>query len=120
LWEVRFDVPSNAAETDVYLYSVAARAYLTADDHGNLGLHDGPPSEAASWGTVPRPQGVWLISHYFKDGYLRADKGGRVNAEFWGRDADSYWDVRAVWRIKTSDDPAADPQWQREKIPGPD
>jgi len=120
LWEVRFDEVSNTAESDVYLYSVAARKYLTSDDEGNLALDAQEPTEAAAWGTYPRPQGVWLISHYHKDGYLRLSDDGRVEAGFWGRDAFSYWDVHSVWRIKTSDDPRADPQWQREHIPGPD
>lgn len=120
LWEVRFDEASNTAESVVYLYSVAARKYLASDQAGNLAANAADPTEAAHWGTFPRPQGVWLVSHYFEKGYLRRSDDGRVRAEFWGRDAASYWDVHAVWRIKTSDDPKANPQWQREHIPGPD
>ena len=120
LWEVRFDVVSNTAESDVYLYSVAARKYLTSDEEGNLAVEAEMPSEAARWGTYSRPQGVWLISHHFKEGYLHPNDDGRVKAVSGERDAASYWDVHAVWRIKTSDDPAANPDWQREKVPGPD
>ncbi len=120
LWEYRFDEVSNTAESDVYVYSVAARKYLTSDDRGNLAVDADEPTEAAAWGTAARPQGVWLISHCCKEGYLRPNEAGPVRAEFWGRDAASYWDVHAVWRVKTSDDPAANPEWQREKIPGPD
>ncbi len=120
LWEIRFDEASNTAQSDVYLYSAAARKYLTSDGQGNLVVDADTPTEAARWGTYPRPQGMWLISHHFRDGYLRLDGGGQVKAVRGGRDAPSYWDVHAVWRVKTSDDPAANPQWQREKIPGPD
>jgi hypothetical protein len=120
LWEVRFDEASNTAESDVYIYSVIARKYLTTDKEGNLAVGALEPEAAASWGTYPRPQGVWLISHHVEAGYLRRSDDGGVRAEFWGRDAASYWDVRLVWRIKTSDDPKANPQWQREHIPGPD
>lgn len=119
LWEVRFDEASNVAESDVYLYSAAVRKYVTADEEGNLAVDADEPTEAAAWGTVPRPQGVWLISHHHEDGYLRLSDG-RVEAESWGRDAFSYWDVHLVWRVKTSDDPRSNPQWYREHVPGPD
>jgi beta-lactamase regulating signal transducer with metallopeptidase domain len=120
LWEFRFDEVSNTARSDVYFYSVAARRYLTSDPQGNLAVNAREPNEAARWGTWPRPEGVWVISHYFKDGYLRLDEQGYVSAESFGRDARGYWDIHSVWRIKTSDDPKSNPQWQREHIPGPD
>ncbi len=120
LWEIRFDEVSNTAESAMYLYSVPARKYLISDTQGNLALDARGPTASAAWGTYPRPQGVWLISHRFKDGYLRLDEGGSVGAVNFGRDARSYWDVHAVWRVKTSDDPRSNPQWQREHIPGPD
>jgi len=120
LWEIRFDEVSNAAENDVYLYSVAARRYLTTDEEGNVAVSARKPEPAARWGTYARPQGIWLISHHFKDGYLRRSENGQVKAAFLGRDGMSYWDIHTVWRIKTSDDPKSNPQWQREKIPGPD
>ena len=119
LWEFRFDEVSNTAESFVYLYSVSMRRYLTSDDHGNLAVNASEPIEAARWGFWPRPEGVWVISHHFKDGYLRADELGPVSAVNFGRDARGYWDIHAVWRIKTSDDPESNPQWQREHVPGP-
>ena len=85
LWEVRFDEASNTAESIVYLYSVAERKYLASDTEGNLAANAADPTEAAHWGTVPCPQGVWLISHYFEQGYLRRGDDGRVRAESWGR-----------------------------------
>ncbi len=118
LWEFRFDEVSNEAKSDVYFYSVATRKYLTSDQQGNLAVSTPEPNEAARWGTFPRPQGVWVISRYFQGGYLRLNERGLVRAE--GRDAGSYWDIHSVWRIKTSDDPKSDPQWQREHIPGLD
>jgi hypothetical protein len=118
LWELRFDEVSNAAQCDVYVYSVAAQRYLTSDAQGNLAVDAVEPVEAARWGTWPRPEGVWLISHYRKDGYLCWYEGAGLKA--WGRDAGSYWDVHSVWRVKTSNDPRANPEWQRAKIPGPD
>lgn len=120
LWEVRFDVDSSTAESDMYLYSVAARKYLVSDEAGNLALSAERPTEAARWGTYPRPQGLWWVSRYCQNGYLRVEENGQVKAVPGGRDAGSYWGGRAVWRVKTSDDPAAHPQWYREKIPGPD
>lgn len=120
LWEIRFDAVSNTAESAMYLYSVPARKYLVCDEQGNLALDAREPAPSAAWGTYPRPQGVWLISQYAKDGYLRLTDQGAVRAVHFGRDEFSYWDVHAVWRIKTSNDPASNPTWQREHIPGPD
>ena len=118
LWEIRFDEVSNAAEDVTYLYSVPARKYLTTDKEGNLALGAEAPEEAARWATWPRPEGVWVISHYREDGYMCLQEDGQIKA--WGRDAGSFWDLHPVWRVKTSDDPASNPDWQREKIPGPD
>jgi hypothetical protein len=120
LWEFRFDEVSNTIKSIMYFYSVPARRYLTSDKQGKLAVNASEPNEAARWGTVPRPEGVWLISHHFKDGYLRLDEQGQVSAENFGRDARGYWDIHSVWRIKTSKDPKSNPQWQREHIPGPD
>lgn len=120
LWEARFDVDPSTAEGAVYLYSVAARRYLTSDEAGKLAVDAEGPTEAARWSTCPRPQGLWWISQYCPDGYLRAEQNGQVRAVPGGRDAPSYWGGRAVWRVKTSEDPAANAQWYREKIPGPD
>lgn len=120
LWEFRFNECSNEAKSDVFFYSVAAQRYLITDKEGNLALGADGPEWAAMWGTVPRPQGVWLISQYYKDGYLRLNEQGRVHAENFGRDARGYWDVHTVWRVKTSNDPSSNPQWQREHVPGPD
>ncbi len=120
LWELRFDEASNDGQGVAYLYSVTACRYLASDEEGNLTVNTTTPNESARWGTWPRPEGVWLISHNCKNGYLRLSEDSQVRAEPWGRDMQSYWDLHAVWRIKTSDDPASNPQWQREHIPGPD
>jgi len=120
LWEYRFDEVSNTAENPAYFYSVAARKYLTSDEQGRLAVCADAPNEAARWGSCPRPQGVWLVSHHYRDGYLCPSEDGQVKAARMSRNAASYWDVHAVWRVKTSDDPAANPQWQRGKVPGPD
>lgn len=120
LWELRFDEVSNAPTDAIYYYSVAARKYLMSDERGNLAVSATEPEEAARWGNWPRPQGVWIVSHRFPNGYLRPSEEGRVQAGFWGRDARSYWDVHQVWRVKTSDNPRANPQWQREHVPGLD
>lgn len=120
LWGFRFDEVSNNPTDIMYFYSVATRRYLTSDEQGNLAVDAREPTEAARWGTWPRPGGVWVISHRFQDGYLRLDEQGQVRAENLGRDSRSYWDIHSVWRVKTSDDPRSNPQWQREKIPGLD
>jgi beta-lactamase regulating signal transducer with metallopeptidase domain len=120
LWELRFDEASNTPQGIMYFYSVAARRYLTSDDRGRLAINAQEPDETTRWAAVPRPEGVWVISHHFKDGYLRPDEQGQVDAVNFGRDERSYWDVHSVWRVKTSDDPKSNPQWQREHIPGLD
>jgi len=120
LWEFRFDVASNEPDVPVYFYSVPAQRYLTCDSQGNLGLDATEPSEAARWGTDPKPKGVWVISHNVKDGYLHVNDAGLAEVQIMGRDQGSYWDIHRVWRVKTGEDPSSNPQWQREKIPGPD
>ncbi|MBN1507050.1 MAG: M56 family metallopeptidase [Sedimentisphaerales bacterium] len=120
LWEYRFDVVSNRPETAVYLYSVAARKYLTSDKQGDLAVNANEPDERARWGVWPDSPGVWVMSRFFDGGFLHLNEAGHVKAEFWNRDAASYWDIQRVWRVKTSDDPASNPQWQREHIRGPD
>ena len=120
LWEFRFDIASNEPDVPVYFYSVPAQRYLTCDEQGNLGLDATEPSEAACWGTKPGPGGVWMISHNLKNGYLHLDDAGLAEVQVMGRDHTSYWDIHRVWRVKTCDDPSSNPQWQREKMPGPD
>lgn len=119
LWEFRFDEVLTRRRISCTSIPLP-RKYLTSDKQGNLAVDALEPNEAARWGTYPHPQGVWLISHNLKDGYLRLDEQGRVRAESMGRDIRSYWDVHTVWRIKTSDNPKSNPQWQREHAPGPD
>ncbi|MEN6336466.1 MAG: M56 family metallopeptidase [Phycisphaerales bacterium] len=118
LWECRFDEVTNTAGDVMYFYSVAARAYLASDEQGRLTVTAREPCETTRWGVVPIPQGVWLVSHNCKDGYLRANEQGQPAAVNFGRDPRGCWDVHSVWRVKTSDDPRANPQWQREHIPG--
>lgn len=120
LWEFRFDVASNEPDVPVYFYSVPAQRYLTCDSQGNLGLDATEPCEAARWGTHPRPNGVWVISHNLEDGYLHLNDADRAEVQVMGRDHSSYWDIHRIWRVKTCEDPSSNPQWQREKIPGPD
>jgi len=118
LWEYRFDEATNTAGDVMYFYSVAARAYLAADEQGRLTVTAQEPDQTTQWGVVPMPQGVWLISHNCKDGYLRANEQEQPTAVNFGRDSRGCWDVHLVWRVKTSDDPRSNPQWQREHIPG--
>jgi len=120
LWEFRFDESTNTANDVMYFYSVAAHGYLTSDAQGHLGISQGEPDGTTQWGVVPLPAGVWVVSHHYGNGYLRLDERGQVAAENFGRDERGYWDVHSVWRVKTSDDPKSNPQWQREHIPGLD
>jgi len=128
LWEYRFDALSNSPQNTAYFYSVAARKYLTSDKEGNLAVNASEPIAAARWAAWPQSvHGVWILSYEYKRGYLDVDKTGRVRARRYGvnpinhtNNPRSFWDIHAVWRIKTSDDPKSNPQWQREKIPGPD
>lgn len=102
------------------MYSTAANRYLTCDERGNPALDRLGPDPAGRWIVWARPQGVWIISEAFEDGYLRLDGRGQVRAVDFGRDARSFWDVDQVWRVKTSDDPLSSPQWRRQHVPGPD
>jgi beta-lactamase regulating signal transducer with metallopeptidase domain len=121
LWEFRFDEISNSPESVMYFYSVATRKYLTADEEGNLAVSADEPVAAARWASWPQPvRGVWIVSYEYEGGYLFVDDTGQVRPGRHPTNPRSYWDVHSVWRIKTSDDPASNPQWQREKIPGPD
>jgi beta-lactamase regulating signal transducer with metallopeptidase domain len=120
LWEYRFDEATNTSGDVMYFYSVAARAYLTSDEQGRLAVGAREPDETTQWNVVPMPQGVWVISRHFKDGYLRVDEREQVAAVSFGRDTQSYWDIHCVWRVKTSDAPKSNPQWQREHVPGLD
>jgi beta-lactamase regulating signal transducer with metallopeptidase domain len=118
LWEVRFDI--NLGHGDpVFFYSAAANKYLTSDDHGNLAVDRADPDDDARWIVWARPQGAWVISEKFKDGYLRQDEQGRVRAVVFGRDTRSYWDVDGLWRVKTSDHPEGTAEWHRQHVPGP-
>lgn len=120
LWEARFDEDLGNPNHRAFLYSTAANRYLTCDEQGNLALDRPGPDRAGRWIVWARPQGVWVISDTYKDGYLRLDEQGRVRAVSFGRDARSYWDVRQVWRVKASDNPVSSPQWRRQYVPGPD
>ena len=120
LWEYRFDEIANRPDSTVYFYSVPAQKYLTSDEHGNLALDATGPVKAASWAAYPWPAGVRIISHGFKNGHLRVDERGHVKAAYFHRDSRAHWDIHTVWRVKTGDDRGSNPQWQREKIPGPD
>lgn len=120
VWEARFDDDLGNPDHRVFFYSVAAEKYLTSDDQGRLALDRSDPDEAGRWIVWARPQGAWVVSDIFEDGYLRLDEQGRVRAEVFGRDERSYWSIDQIWRIKVSDDPISSPQWRREKVPGPD
>jgi beta-lactamase regulating signal transducer with metallopeptidase domain len=120
LWEFRFDKASNALEDTVYFYSVAACKYLTSDEQGTLAVDALEPNDSAQWSVADRPGGNLIISRTFENGYLLPDEEGHIRAVKFCKNALSYWDIHRVWRIKTSDDPASNPQWQREKIPGLD
>lgn len=120
LWEARFDQDLGNPNHRVFLYSTAANRYLTCDERGNPALDRLGPDPAGRWIVWARPQGVWIISEAFEDGYLRLDGRGQVRAVDFGRDARSFWDVDQVWRVKTSDDPLSSPQWRRQHVPGPD
>jgi len=120
LWEARFDEDLGNPNHRVFLYSVAANRYLTCDERGSLALDRADPDEGGRWIVWSRPQGVWLISDTYEDGYVRLDEQGQVRAVDFGRDARSYWDVQQVWRVKTSDDPVSSPEWRRRHVPGPD
>jgi len=119
LWEVRFD--TNVGHGDpVYFYSVAAKKYLASDDRGNLAVDRVAPDVDARWIVWARPQGAWVISEKFKDGYLRHDEQGWVSAVNFGRNARGYWDTTALWRVKTADSPKGTADWHRQHVPGPD
>ena len=119
LWEFRFEEATNTPKDVMYFYSVRAGRYLTSDKKGNSRPTRASPMKRPAGPPGPRPDGVFVISHNFKDGYLRLDKQGQVHAENFGRDSRGYWEIHSVWRVKTSDDPASNPQWQREStFPG--
>jgi beta-lactamase regulating signal transducer with metallopeptidase domain len=121
LWEFRFDEISLEGRSDMYFYSVAARRYLATDGQGNLAVTAPEPNEAARWGVQAHPPyGSRMISHYRQGAYLRLNEQGNLQAEFIRAGLRGTWDIHTVWRVKTSDDPGSNPQWQREHIPGPD
>ena len=120
LWEARFDEDLGNGDDRVFLYSTATNRYLTCDEQGSLAVDRADPDEAGRWIVWSGPQGVWVISDTYKDGYIRLDEQGQVRAVNFGRDARSYWDVQQVWRVKTSDDPVSSPEWRRQHVPGPD
>ncbi len=121
LWEFRFDEISLEGRSDMYFYSVAARQYLTTDRQGNLAVNAPEPNEATCWGVLAyAPYGSQMVSHYYKGAYLRLNEQGHLRAEFIRAGLRGCWDIHTVWRVKTSDDPRSNPQWQREHIPGLD
>lgn len=119
LWEARFN--DNFGHGDpVFFYSVSNLKYLRSDGQGNLAADRPDPDDDARWIVWARPQGVWVISEKFKDGYLRLDEQGFVSAVNFGRDSRGYWDIDGLWRIKTSDHPKDAAEWHRQHVPGPD
>ncbi len=116
LWEARFDEAYGTPDRIVYFYSVAARKYLTSDKEGNLAVNGDEPNEAARW-TV---QGVWIMPCQCKGSYLCLIGPGQVKAAYVKGGGLSYWQVDALWRVKTSDDPNSDPEFRRKFTPGPD
>ncbi len=109
-----------AGTTAFFMLCRCRPRYLACDQRGASRLDRPDPDEAGRWIVWSGPQGVWLISDTYKDGYVRLDEQGQVRAVHFGRDARSYWDVQQVWRVKTSDDPVSNPEWRRQHVPGPD
>ncbi len=92
LWEARLDGDLTPTG-DMLIYSVSQGTYLSSDDQGNLALNQLAPDEWARWIRKSGPLGVQVISQEFKDGYLRMDEQGQVNAVRMGRDIRSQWDI---------------------------
>jgi hypothetical protein len=120
LWEFRFDAVTNTRADIMYYYSVSAGKYLMSDGQGNLTVSASEPVEAARWGNVPGVRGVSVYSHHHDGACLNVNEHGRVRTGYVPTDPKSFWEIHSVWRVKTSDDPRANPEWQRAHIPGPD
>jgi len=120
LWEFRYDEDFGKETDIVFFYSVAAGKYLTCDSEGNLAVNCPDPDETARWSGRSEPRGVWIRPDMFKDKHLFVNDEGRVVGHHWNSDRRSWWDTHSVWRVKTSSNPLSNPEWLREKIPGPD
>ncbi|MEN6424923.1 MAG: M56 family metallopeptidase [Phycisphaerales bacterium] len=120
LWEFRYDEDFGKETDIVFFYSVATGKYLTCDSEGNLAVNCPDPNEAARWNGIAEPRGVWIRPDMFKDRHLFVNDEGRVAGYHWNSVGRSWWDTHRVWRVKTSNNPLSNPEWQREHIPGPD
>ena len=119
LWEARYEEGFGDRDQVVYFYSVAVCKYLTSDGEGNLAADGLEPNDNARWIVWARPDGAWIMPYPFRHLYLRPGKQGQVTAAY-GTDPANLWFLDSLWRIKTSENPQSNPQWQREHIPGPD
>ena len=119
LWEVRFDEAAGNRDHIIYLYSVVGCKYLTWDKEGRVAANGSEPDEAARWSIWGRGDGFLVTPHPFAHFYLRLTEQGHVKAPY-GNGPGNIWDIEALWRIKTSDDPKSDSEFRRKFIPGPD
>jgi beta-lactamase regulating signal transducer with metallopeptidase domain len=119
LWEARFDEALGSRDRLMYFYSVATCKYLTWDREGNVAANGPEPNESARWSVWSRGDGFLITPYPFAHLYLRAIEQGQVKAPY-GTGPGNVWDINALWRVKTSDDPKSEPEFRRRFIPGPD
>ena len=122
LWEVRFeDGVGDDRDRAVYLYSVAARRYLTWNPDGNdVAVNGLEPDERARWALWHRGgAGELIVPYPFAHFYLRVLKEGLVQAPY-GTDPGMFWDLSQVWRVQTSGTPESKPRWCWQRVPGRD